>query len=115
MSDIYFVEIIHMDDYDTRITQRLHRPKLCFSMNEVVKHIGEMMIEYISIEKLMHFTQEDPEYHHNGYIQIIQANKSIKELVNSRDHYTSGILNEYLFDWKIHRYHNDEFKSILDN
>ena len=36
-----------MDDYDTRITQRLHRPKLCFSMNEVVKHIGEMMIEYM--------------------------------------------------------------------
>ena len=109
---IYFIDIIHIDEFNQSIHQSMYRPKLCCSLIEVEKYIKQMLIEYISIQILLNFSETDDEYHENDYIKIIEANKNINELTNSRDHFTQGMFGHSLFDWVIHSYHNVEIKQL---
>jgi hypothetical protein len=108
----YFVNIIHTDEFDQSINKSMYRPKLCFSHKDVINYIKQMLIEYISIQILMNFDENDEEYHDNEYIKIIEDDKSIDELTNSRDHFTQGILGNPLFDWVINSYHDEEFNQL---
>ena len=110
---IYFIDIIHTDEFDKLIHQSMYRPKLCSSMKDVKEYIKRRLIEHINIQILLNFNEDDDEYHMNEYIKKINADQDMNDLKNSRDHYTQGISGHPQFDWVIHAYHDEELKKLI--